>query len=123
MGNGRVWLILLFTTSLVILYLLDPEKGSYPSCPFRLSTGLLCPGCGSLRALHDLTHLRFAEAFMHNAFLLLAIPLTGMQLIHNHLFIRRLSHPTRRKWLYLWLSLIIGWGVLRNVYVGPCTGH
>lgn len=29
-------------------------------------TGLLCPGCGSLSAIHDLLNLRIARAFRHN---------------------------------------------------------
>lgn len=36
-------------------------------CPFNALTGFLCPGCGSLRAMHDLLNLRVADAFQHNA--------------------------------------------------------
>lgn len=46
----------------------DPESWDIPLfCPFQSVTGLLCPGCGSLRALHDLFNARFSEAFHHNA--------------------------------------------------------
>ena len=35
----------------------DPsEPGHYPECPFHWITGLYCPGCGTLRAVHALTH-------------------------------------------------------------------
>src|SRR4051794_8882384 len=35
----------------------DPsEPGHYPTCPFLFLTGWYCPGCGSLRCLHALSH-------------------------------------------------------------------
>ncbi len=35
----------------------DPgEAGHYPVCPFLALTGLYCPFCGSLRAVHALAH-------------------------------------------------------------------
>lgn len=35
---------------------IDPnEAGHYPTCPFLMLTGLQCPGCGTLRAVHALT--------------------------------------------------------------------
>ena len=36
-------------------------------CPFHWLTNLYCPGCGAQRAMHDLLHGRFGEAFGHNA--------------------------------------------------------
>jgi hypothetical protein len=40
-----------------VLYLRDPHRpGSYGFCPFHVLTGLWCPGCGGLRATHDLLH-------------------------------------------------------------------
>nr|WP_242610765.1 DUF2752 domain-containing protein [Aquimarina brevivitae] len=57
-------------------YSFDPEQSSsgfFPSCPFHYLTGLHCPGCGSQRAIHDLLHGRFGEAFSHNALLLVLI--------------------------------------------------
>lgn len=47
----------------------DPAKpGHYPACPILLGTGLFCPGCGGLRALHDLTHGDVLAALGHNAY-------------------------------------------------------
>jgi hypothetical protein len=35
----------------------DPDEGGhYPACPFLALTGLYCPVCGSLRAVHALAH-------------------------------------------------------------------
>jgi hypothetical protein len=56
----------------VALHLRDPNvAGSWgPSgiglCPWRALTGLWCPGCGGLRAVHELTHLDLAAAVSDN---------------------------------------------------------
>ena len=45
----------------------DPnESGHYPTCPFLFVTGLYCPGCGSLRAVHALAHGDVATAADRN---------------------------------------------------------
>ena len=48
--------------------------GFYPMCPSYALTGLYCPGCGSLRALHDLAHLDVAGAWSMNPLMVLALP-------------------------------------------------
>ena len=32
------------------------ESGAFPSCIFYQATGWYCPGCGGLRATHELLH-------------------------------------------------------------------
>jgi hypothetical protein len=62
-----------------LLFSLDPNQpGHYPLCPFRALTGLDCPGCGSLRALHSLVHGDVVGALDHNALTVLAVPLLVM---------------------------------------------
>ena len=62
----------------VLLYCFNPtEIGWMPKCPFLALTGLKCPGCGTLRGIHFLLHLRFADAWKMNPFLLIALPLAG----------------------------------------------
>ncbi|OAA26223.1 Protein of unknown function (DUF2752) [Frankia sp. EI5c] len=57
------------------IYLVDPaEPGHYPSCPFRALTGWDCPGCGSLRGLHQLLHGQLTAAADHNVFMVVAVP-------------------------------------------------
>ena len=46
-----------------------------PVCPCRLLTGLYCPGCGSLRAIHAITRLRFDLAFAYNSLFAILSPL------------------------------------------------
>ena len=45
----------------------DPnEPGHYPVCPTYGLAGIYCPGCGMLRATHDLAHLDLAGALARN---------------------------------------------------------
>jgi hypothetical protein len=59
----------------VVFYLFDPETaGFYPVCAIYRMTGLQCPGCGSLRALHQLTHGNIAAAWRFNPLLVALLP-------------------------------------------------
>lgn len=63
------------------LHLRDPNvAGSWgPTgiglCPFHAVTGLWCPGCGGLRAVHHLTNLEFSAALSSN---MLTVILVGI---------------------------------------------
>lgn len=51
----------------------DPNApGHYPLCPTYALAGVYCPGCGMLRATHDLAHLDLSGAFARNP---LAVPM------------------------------------------------
>ncbi len=52
----------------------DPNAGGFPACPLYSLTGWLCPGCGTQRGLHALTHLDLPGAFAINALMVLALP-------------------------------------------------
>lgn len=59
----------------VLLFLFDPvQAGFFPVCSFHQFTGLSCPGCGSLRALHALTHGHGLEALRLNPVFILSLP-------------------------------------------------
>lgn len=47
---------------------------AFPWCPLKLVTGLDCPFCGSLRAVHSLSHGHIGEALGHNALFVLSVP-------------------------------------------------
>jgi hypothetical protein len=54
-----------------LVHVHDPHvQGSYGICPFYALTGWWCPGCGGLRAMHDLTQGRVLDAVHSNLFLL-----------------------------------------------------
>jgi hypothetical protein len=57
------------------VHLRDPHvPGSWGACPTRLVTGLDCPLCGGLRAVHFLTHLDLGAALSSNLLVVLALP-------------------------------------------------
>lgn len=59
----------------VALHLRDPhDQGSWGACPWLALTGTYCPGCGGLRAVNDLTHLRLADAVSSNLLFVALIP-------------------------------------------------
>jgi len=60
---------------LLTLFLFDPAHYNfYPACYFHAITGLYCPGCGALRATHQLLHGHFVAAARLNLLLLLCLP-------------------------------------------------
>jgi hypothetical protein len=57
-----------------VIAVVDPnEPGHYPTCPFLAVTGQLCPGCGSLRAVHALAHGEIGTAAGLNVLTVLAV--------------------------------------------------
>jgi hypothetical protein len=58
-----------------LVTVLDPGRsGHYPTCPLLAITGLYCPFCGGLRAVHDLTHLDPGAAMARNPLAVIALP-------------------------------------------------
>ena len=58
----------------LVVALRDPNSsGSYPTCPLLAVTGLWCPACGGLRALHALTHGDLATAMARNPLILVFV--------------------------------------------------
>lgn len=102
------------------LYAVDPNQpGHYPTCPFLALTGWYCPGCGALRAMHDLLHLDPGAALARNPLTVLAVPYL---LVAGGFWVLRLTgRPAPRStalppWV-LWtlLSVVLAFGVLRNL--------
>jgi hypothetical protein len=61
--------------ALAVLFFFDPAThGFYPRCAFHELTGLECPGCGTLRALHQLLHGNFLAAWRLNCFVVSLLP-------------------------------------------------
>lgn len=62
--------------------LVDPNQpGHYPLCPLKYVTGWDCPGCGGLRATHDLLHGDVVRAADHNLMVVVMIPVVVAFLI------------------------------------------
>jgi Protein of unknown function (DUF2752) len=97
----------------------DPNQpGHYPLCPFRYLTGYACPGCGSLRAVHDLATGQPLAALHRNPLTVAAVPFV---VVMWFLWLRRSATGRGRRWAapawLLWslLGLVIGFWVLRNM--------
>lgn len=59
--------------AVAVVALVDPNQpGHYPTCPFLALTGLQCPGCGSLRAVHAMAHGDVSVALGLNVLTVLA---------------------------------------------------
>lgn len=96
-----------------VLYAVDPnEPGHYPTCPFLATTGLYCPGCGALRAIHDLLHGDVAGALARNPAVLLALPYLLLALVTW--WLRSTGHPAPRSTS---LPPAVVWGLLVAITV------
>lgn len=104
------------------LHVRDPHvSGSWGFCPFRLATGLDCPGCGGLRAVHHLTDLEWGAALSSNLVIVLALPLVvalwAFWVRHAWRGRRRplLPETTRLRAGVTVALVLIAFGVVRNL--------
>jgi hypothetical protein len=103
----------------IVLFCFDPRQYHfYPVCFFHQTTGLLCPGCGALRGLHQLLHGHLAAAFRFNPMLVVSLPFLlwfgvryGLQNAEN----QPASLGLRPVWLWLMLGAVLVVSVLRNL--------
>ena len=100
-----------------ILYFCPPEQSAfYPQCLFHQATGLDCPGCGGLRATHQLLHGNFATAWQLNPFAVLLLPLLAYEGAIR--ILRRNTWPSlgQKPWIGLGIvAVFIGFGIVRNL--------
>jgi len=103
-----------------VLFFFNPgQHGFYPFCLFHRMTGLQCPGCGSLRALHQLLHGNVLEALRLNALLVLSFPLVSWLLARSAaplfgLRVRPLC--IRPAWVWTTFALVAIFGIARNLF-------
>ena len=102
-----------------VLFFFDPaHNGFYPRCQLFRMTGLQCPGCGGLRALHALLHGNVIVAFRLNPLFVLALPAAAAWI--GDWLVRKQRNPTARltlptMWIWMGLAVIIVFGVARNL--------
>jgi hypothetical protein len=117
-----LWLWLLAgiaALGMATLYLFDPSRFSfYPTCTLYRTTGILCPGCGSLRAMHQLLHGHLAEALRFNALLVCSLPFAGAtaglwlaRKLHGQSF----SLRARPAWVWIGSVIIVLFAIARNL--------
>jgi Protein of unknown function (DUF2752) len=111
--------LLTVATAASILYLFDPSSyGFYPTCLFHRMTGLLCPGCGSLRALHQLLHGHIWTAFQYNPMLVTGLPFLAVMggLILGASFREKpVTFAVPRKWVFLIIGIGLAFSIWRNI--------
>ena len=125
-GGKLVFVFGVICVLLFVLFVFNPADGSfYPPCLFHELTGLYCPGCGSLRAAHQLLHGNLPAAFGLNPMLVLSLPFLG------YWFISRYVHAGRNRnsagfiipafMIWLILLIIVSYWILRNLPFYPFT--
>ncbi len=112
------------TIALLLLRTFDPaSSGIFPPCPLHFLTGWYCPGCGSLRALHQLLQGNARAAWAMNPLTMVLLPFIGYGLMSQAaLVLRGRTLPG----MFLSANMIRGlcvvivlFGILRNLPVHP----
>jgi hypothetical protein len=103
-----------------LLWWVDPAELNLPLCAFHNATGLDCPGCGAIRATHELLHGRLLTAWHYNALWVLTLPLVVYLTVSEWRFCcgrRPLpGNLARRAWFWLViLAAAMAFFVLRNL--------
>jgi hypothetical protein len=107
-----------------VLYRFDPTRSDfYPICTFHQVTELHCPGCGTLRAAHQLLHGNLLAALQKNALFVLLLPVIGL-LLANFILERTRGRglrvrPLPAAWLWALVALILAFSLLRNLPLVP----
>ena len=123
----RSWGLLVAVSGVVaVLYLFSPyDSGLYPTCPFKALTNLHCPGCGTLRGLHELFHGQLGTAFGLNPLMVLSLPFIAYSII-KYIAAGILGRTERKIFIpsaLIWslLVVIILFWIMRNLPYYPFT--
>ena len=108
-----------------VLYRYNPlQVDFYPRCLLFVFTGVLCPGCGVLRASHALLHGHLFTALGFNAlfvlilpFLLYAIAAQVLQAAYGRPVLRTVPLSGRNARTLLWV--FVAFTLLRNIPLYP----
>jgi hypothetical protein len=128
--QNRTWLkapilagLFVCLSSIFVLYTFDPAtSGRFPPCPFLVLTGYYCPGCGTLRALHQLLKGNFAQAFAMNPLILVCLPFLlspGGSWVAQCLSRRPPARILPAIYIRLLAVAVVLFGVLRNLPMYP----
>lgn len=110
--------------AVIMLRLFDPAtSGIFPPCPVHYLTGWYCPGCGSLRAIHQLLQGNLRAAWALNPLTLILLPFLSYDLVSTALLELRghgLPQPfLRANWIRALCVAIILFGIARNLPMYP----
>jgi Protein of unknown function (DUF2752) len=113
-----------FGAGIILLRVFDPATSAlFPPCPLRYVTGLYCPGCGSLRAVHQLLHGDFHAAWAMNPLTVLLFPFLAYALAWEAAFycrgLRLPQFTLPGMWIRALCAAILLFGIARNIPVHP----
>jgi Protein of unknown function (DUF2752) len=108
------------------IYIFNPVGTDvYPKCPFHTLTGLHCPGCGTVRALHQLLHGNVLAAMRFNPLAVVLLPPVAYGMLSIGLqFVGLKPLPSKfipAFWIWTLLAVILLYWVLRNIPCQPFT--
>ena len=109
-----MWLVLKYIST----------NGSPLKCMFYQTTGLYCPGCGTGRAIHQLIHLNFIEAFQYNQIFIILLPFLlyyGLKIYIKFIYRDILPFNIPRKFDMSIIIVIILYFIIRNINIYPFT--
>ena len=116
-----LWSGVALATGCALLYFFNPaEHGFFPVCVFHSTTGWNCPGCGGLRAVHQLLHGHVETAFRFNPLFVIAVPVAMIFLVRG--LLRRSPDKNfsfQPVWLWVGLVAVIAFGIARNLPFAP----
>lgn len=123
--KNYLWLLALVPL-MAVLYFFPPDQHRfYPRCMFHATTGLQCPGCGGLRATHQLLHGNLTAAFNYNPMYVISLPFAlfwGVAWLVKRRTGRDWLRPLRHQaWLWLLVALVVAFAVARNLPFDPFT--
>jgi len=109
---------------IILLRVFDPAtSGIFPPCPVRYLTGLYCPGCGSLRAMHALLHGELGRAWAMNPLMIVMLPFVTYGLVSAALLeLRGKGLPEvvlPATWIRAFCVAVIVFGIARNLPLYP----
>lgn len=120
------WLVItiFIMIAFALLFFFNPASSNlYPPCPFYKLTDFYCPGCGSLRSLHQLMHGHPLEALDLNPLMVLFLPFLGYifisqywQGVHKQ---SRSSFFISPRIVWILLGIILVFWIFRNIPFYP----
>jgi hypothetical protein len=119
--------LLLTSTGVIFLlffYFNPSQNAFFIPCPVKYTTGYYCPGCGSQRALHQLTHLHVYNAFRLNPLLILSLPILIFSLgvtVWNWIFNTsyRVKLFYNNLFIYFYFGIVLLYWIARNISFYP----
>jgi hypothetical protein len=108
----------------IMLRVFDPATSAvFPPCPLLALTGRYCPGCGSLRAFHQLLHGNLRNALAMNPLAVLTLPFLAYGMASHATFVIRgrglpgIFLPA--VWIRALCAAVVAFGIARNLATYP----